>query len=47
MGDPSMSAIAAPLNQRIVELAHEILSEPGAIFLGEIQSAVPKRASIG
>ncbi|QNT69127.1 hypothetical protein [Defluviicoccus vanus] len=47
MGDPSIFDLAAELNQRIADLAREILSEPAAIFLGEIQSAVPKRASIG
>ena len=38
MGDPSISDIAAPLKPRIADLAREILGEPGAIFLGEIQS---------
>ncbi|MGZ9092691.1 MAG: hypothetical protein ACXW3T_14200 [Rhodoplanes sp.] len=47
MGDPPISGIAEPLNQRIADLAREILGEPGAISLGEIQSTAPKRSSIG
>lgn len=46
VGNTSIFDIAAELN-RIADLAREILSEPGAILLGEFQSTASKRAAIG